>query len=187
MSITVPLLTADELDQFPDDGKRREIIAGVLYVSPAPARPHQELSSDLHFFLYQAIDQSGAGRVFSAPVDVRFSEHNQVQPDLLAIRRERLDIYQGHTVHGAPDIVVEILSPSNASYDEVEKRQLYAAAGVPEYWILDPRVRRLTILRLSGDEYEAVEPVESLLRSTAVVDFDIDPADLFAKLTPDIS
>ena len=118
MSVTTRLLTAGELDQFPDDGKRREVIAGVLYESPAPGRRHQELSSHLQFLLYQAFVQSGSGMVFTAPVDVRVSVLDQVQPAILAIRNDRLDIYRGSTVHGAPDIVVKILSPSNPSYEK---------------------------------------------------------------------
>ncbi|CAN5532808.1 Uma2 family endonuclease [soil metagenome] len=183
MSIATQTVSADELDQFPDDGKRREVIGGELHVSPAPSRTHQELSAHLLFLLYGAIVQPCAGMVYAAPVDVRFSGVDQVRPDLLAIRRERLGIYRGHTVHGAPDIVVEILSPSNPAYDEVEKRRLYAAGGVPEYWIVDPEARRMTILRLTGEEYHVVEPVDGNVRSESIVDFAIDPSELFARLT----
>jgi Uma2 family endonuclease len=109
--------------------------------------------------------------VYATPVDVRLSEHDQVQPDLLAIRRDRRHIYRGHTVHGAPDIVVEILPPSNPGYDEVEKRRL-----------VDPVERTLTILRPGGDSYEPVAPEGGVLCSTAIVDFTIDPAALFALL-----
>jgi len=87
MSVQTRLLTADELDQFPDDGKRCEIIAGELYVTPAPARQHQELAVQLCYLLYQAVELTGWGKVFFAPVDVRFSTHHQVQPDLLVIRK----------------------------------------------------------------------------------------------------
>lgn len=126
----------------------------------------------------------GTGKVFAAPVDVRFSATDQVQPDLLAIRKGRLGIYQGHTVRGTPDIVVEILSPSNSRYDEVEKKRLYASGGAPEYWIVDPKLQALMILRLTGSGYIEVEPENGLLRSTAVADFTIDPAALFANVTP---
>src|SRR5680860_1564 len=99
MSVTTRLLTVDDLDQFPDDGKRREIIAGELYVTPAPARQHQELAVQLCYLLYQAVELTGWGKVFFAPVDVRFSAHHQVQPDLLVIRKERMGSYRGNTVH----------------------------------------------------------------------------------------
>ncbi len=183
MSIKTRLLTVDELDQFPDDGKRREIIAGELYVSPAPAREHQKLAIHLSYLLYQAIELSGWGEVYFAPVDVRFSAHDQVQPDLLVIRKERREIYRGNTVYGPPDIVVEILSPSNRTYDVVEKGRLYAAAGVPEYWILDPITREFRILALVEGRYVPVEPDGEVLRSTVVPGLAVDPAALFAKLS----
>lgn len=182
MAIQIPLLTADELEQFPDDGKRREIIAGELYVSPAPTRDHQELSGHLYVLLYEAVVNTGLGHVYFAPVDVRFSERDQVQPDLLVIQQERLDIYQGHIVFGAPDIIVEILSPSNRSVDLTEKHRLYAEHGVPEYWILDPDARTFQMLTLADGRYVPVTPERGLLRSTVIPDLAVDQAELFARL-----
>jgi Uma2 family endonuclease len=184
MSAATTLLTADELDQFPDNGKRREIVGGELHVSPAPAEHHQDLSMRLSYFLYEMINLSGAGKAYAAPVDVRFSPTDQVQPDLLAIWKERLDIYQGHVVNGTPDIVIEILSSPTARYDEVEKKLLYADNGVPEYWIVDPKLRILTIYRLAEDGYVEVEPENGPLRSTAIVDFMVDPASHSANVEP---
>jgi Uma2 family endonuclease len=182
MSILIPLITADDLEQFPDDGKRREVIAGELYVSPAPARNHQELSSDLHFLLYEAVVNTGLGRVFHAPVDVRFTEGDQVQPDLLVILKDRLDIYRGHIVHGAPDVVVEILSPSNRTVDLVEKARLYAEHAVPEYWILDPIEKTIQLFRHEGGRHVIVAPEAGVLHSAVVPGLAIDPAKLFAQL-----
>ncbi len=182
MSTATTLLTADQLDQFPNDGKRREVIEGELYVSPSAARNHQDLSMHLSMIFYRAIYEEGAGRVFATP-DVRFSEIDQVQPDLVVIRSDRLGIYEGHIVHGPPDIVVEILSPSNARYDQIEKRRLYEKYGVSEYWIVDPKLQMLTILRLTDGVYVETEPENGLLRSTAIVDFTIDPEALFARVS----
>jgi Uma2 family endonuclease len=188
MSAAAALLTAKDLDQFPNDGKRREIIGGELYVSPAPAEDHQNLSMILSHFLYETINVSGAGKAYASPVDVWFSETDRVQPDLLAIRADNLGIYEGgQTVHGAPDIVVEILSPSSENYDRIEKRQLYEMHGVPEYWIVDPKRHMLTILRLTDVGYVEIEPENGLLRSTAITEFSVDVATLFAKVLPDRS
>ena len=182
MSILIPLLTADELDQFPDDGKRREIIAGELYVSAAPAKPHQQLAGHLFVLLYNEVVLNELGEVYFAPVDVRFSERDQVQPDLLVILHERRDIYRGNTVYGAPDIVVEILSPSNRSVDLVEKARLYAAGGVGEYWILDPIGHTLQMLRLEDGRHVPVAPERGLMHSTVIPGFVIDQTALFARL-----
>ncbi len=183
MSIKTRLLTVDELDQFPDDGKRREIIAGELYVSPAPAREHQKLAGQLFLLFHQAIELSGWGEVYFAPVDVRFSINDQVQPDLLVIRKERREIYRGNTVYGAPDVVVEILSPSNRTYDEVEKARLYAEASVPEYWILDPITHDFRMLTLIDGRHVPVTPEGGFFRSTVVPKLAVDPAALFASLS----
>ncbi len=182
MPVQTRLLTADELDQFPDDGKRREIIAGELYVSPAPSREHQELAAHLFALLYRQIVEPGLGMVYFAPVDVRFSINDQVQPDLLVIRKERREIYRGNTVYGAPDVVVEILSPSNRSYDMVEKARLYAEGSVPEYWILDPIAHVIRILALVEGRHVPVTPEGGVLRSTVVPGLVVDPAALFARL-----
>jgi Uma2 family endonuclease len=184
MSVATHLLTADELDQFPDDGKRREVIGGELYVSPAPSTEHQDLSMHLSVMLYRAIYESGAGKVFASPIDVRFSDDDQVQPDLLAIKTDRLDICQGRIVHGAPDIVVEILSPSTESYDRIEKKHLYEQYGVPEYCIVDSVLRQATMSHLIDGRYVETETEDGVLHSTAITDFTIDLAALFAKAEP---
>jgi Uma2 family endonuclease len=182
MTVLMPLLTADDLEQFPDDGKRREVIGGVLYVSVTPTRVHQRLSFLLARLLGEAVYDTGWGEAYYAPVDVRFSERDQVQPDLLVIRKERLGIYRGHIVHGAPDIVIEIISPSNGMVDLVEKAQLYAANDVPEYWIFDPAARTCQQYRLEDGQHVPVFPDGDTFRSTVVPDLAIDSQELFARL-----
>jgi len=103
----------------------------------------------------------------------------------LRISHERLDIGRGNTVYGAPDIVVEILSPSNRNYDEVEKARLYENAGVLEYWILDPITRQFQLLTLAEGAYVPISPESRILRSTVVPGLVVDPAALFASLDSD--
>jgi Uma2 family endonuclease len=184
MTYVLPLVTVDQLDnEFPDDGKRREIIDGELYVSAAPAREHQELSGNLYSFLRDHLRASGWGKVYYSPVDVKFSNYRQVQPDLIVIRRDHLDRYRGHTVDGPPDIVVEIISPSGRTYDLREKANLYARYGVPEYWIADPLAPSFQMLALIDGRHVPVVPDETgLLHSTVVSRLIVDPAALFADL-----
>ncbi|MGH2531124.1 MAG: Uma2 family endonuclease [Thermomicrobiales bacterium] len=120
--------------------------------------------------------------MYYAPVDVRFADDTQVQPDLLVIRNERRHIYQGNTVHGAPDIVVEIISPSNPAYDQVAKRRLYEAAGVLEYWMADPGARTFRMLALRNGPYVPVEPIAGVFHATVVPGLTVDPLALFAAL-----
>jgi Uma2 family endonuclease len=182
MSITTHLLTYRDLEQFPDDGMRYEIIDGELYVAAAPLEIHQRTSGELNDVLRQAVIKTGWGWVYYAPVDVRFADDKQVQPDLLVIRHERRHIYQGNTVHGAPDIVVEIISPSNPAYDQVAKRRLYESGGVPEYWLVDPHERTFQMLALRDGSYVPVESVDGVFTSTVVPGLTVDPAAIFAVL-----
>jgi Uma2 family endonuclease len=180
MSIPTQLLTYRDLEQFPDDGMRYEIIDGVLYASASPLEIHQWVSGELYAVLRQVVIKTGWGWVYYAPVDVRFAEDSQVQPDLLVIRRDRLHIYQGSTVHSAPDLVVEIISPSNPAYDQVAKRRLYEEGGVLEYWLVDPAARTFLILALRHGVSVPVEPIDGVVHSTVVPGLTVDPVAIFA-------
>jgi Uma2 family endonuclease len=183
MPITTELLTYKDLEQVPDDGLRYEIIDGELYVAAAPAKLHQRLSRRLLLVINTAVETGGWGEVFYAPVDVRFSVHSQVQPDILFIRRERAGIYRGNTVYEPPDLLVEILSPSNRSYDEKIKRELYERMGVPELLIADPDTPALRLFVLRDGRYVEVEPdADGRLHSTVVPGLVFDPATLLANL-----
>jgi Uma2 family endonuclease len=184
MTIATRRYTHKDLDDTPDDGKRYEIIGGELIVSAAPVRPHQKLLYRFTRLVGDHVDERGFGEVYFAPVDVEFSEEDVVQPDLLFLRADRLDIYQGNTVYGPPDVVLEIHSPSSSARDKTDKFALYERGGVREYWQADPAGRTLTIhwLNESG-RYERVEPVDGVLRSRVLPDLRIDVAALFAGLS----
>ncbi|MGH2531722.1 MAG: Uma2 family endonuclease [Thermomicrobiales bacterium] len=183
MSILTQPLTYKDLEQFPDDGKRYEIIDGELYVAAAPAKSHQRLSRRLLRAIDGAAEASGSGEVFYAPVDVRFSETSQVQPDILFIRREQSAIYRGNTVYGPPDLVVEILSPSNRAYDVSVKTPLYQRSGVQELLIADPDTPALRLFALREGRYVEVEPdADGRLHSHVVPGLVLDPSTLLADL-----
>lgn len=183
MARVIPFLTVDQLNnEFPDDGKRREVIDGELYVSAAPAREHQEFSGNLYMFFREHFRRTGWGKVYYSPVDVKFSEYSQVQPDLIVLRRDHPNRYRGHTVDGPPDIIVEILSPSNRGYDLVEKARLYASAGSPEYWVADPLEPSFQILALRDGQYVLVEPDgDGIVHSTVVPGLAVDPSVIFTE------
>jgi hypothetical protein len=119
--------------------------------------------------------------VFHASLDVVLSRIRVVVPDHVAVRADRLEIIQPRGIFGAPDLVCEILSPSNRHYDQNRKRRLYASAGIPEYWILDPDANTLDQLVLGERSYalDGVHEPGDWLRS-AVFDFELDVAELFA-------
>jgi Uma2 family endonuclease len=144
--------TYAEFERLPvDDGNRYEIIAGELVVSPGPGLPHQELLGRLHVLLRPFVDAHRLGRVILSPFDVLFAEGDYLVPDLLFVRSDRASIVRGRGVEGAPDLVVEILSPSTSFRDRGIKRERYALYGVAEYWVIDPRAARIDVYRLLED------------------------------------
>jgi Uma2 family endonuclease len=130
--------------QLPDD-QRYEVIGGRLFMTPAPKGRHQTVVSRIAAILWHFVIGAGLGKVMVAPYDVLLSEHDVVQPDILFISKERLSMYDEEgPLRGAPDLVIEVLSPSTAQRDRVEKRALYARSGVRVYWLVDPEDRSIT-------------------------------------------
>ena len=137
---------------FPDDGKRHEIIDGVHYVTPSPVTRHQAISGRLYLSLGNFLaEHPQLGRVFFAPFDVIFTRWDVVEPDLLVIAGDQLDILTTKNVQGAPAIVVEILSPGTRKVDESIKRRLFDRGGVREYWLIDPELDLVKVYRRSAD------------------------------------
>jgi Uma2 family endonuclease len=126
-------------EQLPDDGNRYEVLDGVLYMSTAPGFNHQQVIMQLILLVGQPLHRSGLAIVSMAPIGLIMPGADPVQPDFLLIRRERAGmIADDGRIRGVPDLVAEVLSPSNPELDTVVKRGVYARAGVPEYWIVRP-------------------------------------------------
>src|SRR5712692_233365 len=151
VTIVAPKLTYEDLRRLPEDGKRYELIDGEVYMTPSPSTKHQAVVGNLYAALRQLVVERDLGKVFLAPFDVVFGERTAVQPDLLFIRKERLSILTDLNVQGAPDLVIEVLSPSTAAFDRETKLQVYARAGVPELWYVDPKEEIVEVLNLSPD------------------------------------
>lgn len=145
--------TYDDLRLMPEDGLRYEVIDGDLLVTPAPTITHQTISKRIQFALMQQIEQRGLGQVYNAPVDLIFSRLRTVQPDLLVVRTERTNFITERGVETAPDLVIEILSPSTEKTDRERKAKLYASEGVREYWIVDAALRCIEVHGLSESGY----------------------------------
>jgi Uma2 family endonuclease len=146
-------LTYDEFRQLPDDGKRYELIHGEVHVSPSPNTRHQTTHSNLFTSLGPHVKTHRLGRLLSTPYDVRLSLDTALQPDLLFISNARAVVILDNYVAGAPDLVVEILSPSTAAHDRATKLALYAEARAPWVWFLDPQAKTEEVLRLEGRRY----------------------------------
>ncbi len=143
--------TWEDVERMPDDGNRYEFIGGRLYMTPAPVTRHQRVSKRLQLALVRLLEETGHGEVFYAPCLVEFpSTSDRVQPDLLFVSNERQGIITEKLMLGAPDLVVEILSPSTAHRDRGIKLDLYARCGVREYWIADPVEDVVDVWRFGG-------------------------------------
>jgi Uma2 family endonuclease len=142
----------DDYLQLPED-KRYEILDGELYVVPAPNTRHQRISKKIETALIRQVEEKGFGEVFHAPYDVVLSAENVTQPDILVVRTERLSVIAEANLLGAPDLVIEVLSPGTREKDLAIKRKIYARFGVQEYWIVDPDAATVEVLTLRESGY----------------------------------
>lgn len=175
--------THEDWETLPDDGNRYEVIDGVLYRTTAPSTFHQWiLFSLVRFVGVPATEQDVAVPTF-APIGVLMPNCDPVQPDFVIVLKEHVGIIRDRRIWGVPDLIVEVLSPSNANFDRRIKMTAYAAAGLPEYVIIDPGARTLTHYRLEPPGRYAVA---AEVGEGATVTFDCLPTiplaitDLFA-------
>ena len=148
------------------EGTLAEVIDDVLYMSPAPTPFHQLAIGNLHLALATFVQERKLGTVFLSPIDVYLDEdHNAVQPDLLFVSKENKLVVARDGLHGSPDLVIEVLSPTNAKHDTMRKKALYEKFGVKEYWIVDPDTRHATGFMLTEKSYIALPEEVSRLVS----------------------
>ncbi len=148
--------TYQDLLSTPEDGKRYELFEGDLVVSPAPTTLHQNTIFNLTLIVGGYVRKEQLGKVFIAPCDVYFREDVVVEPDLLFVSHARLSIVKDEHIAGAPDLAVEVLSPTSEVRDKGYKFKLYAEEGVKEYWLSDYTKRTLQVYRLTPKGFELV-------------------------------
>lgn len=177
------------------DDRRWEIIDGEAFdMTPAPPTLHQEISGNLSGLLWSFLHEKPC-KVFHAPFDVRLPKGNEVdedvktviQPDIVIVCDEKKVDERG--TRGAPDIAVEILSPSTASRDHILKRRLYERHGVKEYWLIDPTNRIMHVYRANAtgtfDGFETLDD-QAALETTLLPGLSVRLAEVFPKLPPRI-
>ncbi len=146
--------TYEDYLALPDDGQRYEIIEGVLYVTNAPNIDHQFTVSEIHRQMGNFVMEHKLGYVLTAPFEIHLSETTRpVQPDIFFIKIENWPSPGAKFFEGAPDLIVEVASPSSVRTDQHVKFSAYERAGVPEYWIVNPKSRFVEVFTLSGGEY----------------------------------
>lgn len=146
--------TLDELHGLPDDGNKYELIHGELFVTPAPTFNHETIGVLLARIIDRYVEANGLGFVYRPRAVIRVSKHSEVEPDLM-VRKMGSDRYADWTDVPTPILVVEVASPTTRRRDRLYKRNLYAEAGIPEYWMVDSDDRTITIVRPGHDDVVA--------------------------------
>jgi Uma2 family endonuclease len=146
------------------DRLRHEIVDGRHFVNPAPSPRHQTVGLRLAFELMRLVEKPGRGRVFIAPIDVHLGPGTVVQPDLVVLHRRHAAMIGPTKITGVPDLLIEVLSPTNRSHDTERKRDRYERAGVREFWLVDPDARRIEQLLLQRRRYRLAALAEHELR-----------------------
>ena len=174
--------TYEDYQQLPE-GAPYELIHGHLVMSPSPTIQHQRLVRKLSQGLTDHVegDERG-GEVFFAPIDVRLSDETVVQPDVLYVSSDRAERIGEEEIDGAPDLVMEVVSPSTSHLDVFDKKRLYEQSGVREYWIVDPDSETVEVHVLADDELTLHERrvEKGTVTSGLLESFTIHLADLFS-------
>jgi Uma2 family endonuclease len=161
--------TAEEYQSLPEDDRQYEVVSGKLELLPSPTTTHQRIIRRLMRIIEDCCEVDYI--IIHAPVDVILSDNETRQPDILMVHRSREHIIHERGIYGAPDLVVEILSPGSAKRDRVMKKESYARFGVPEYWIVDP-------IHLTIEQYVLIRDREPYQSANIFADEDTVRSDL---------
>jgi Uma2 family endonuclease len=177
-----PRNTLEDFLALPE-GVRAEWIDGKIVMAPAPRTAHQEIVGRLHLAFGNWLSARGGGRVLLSPVDVRLPSGDIVEPDLVLVAERNLGIIHELRIEGAPDLLIEVLSPADPTHDRVRKRDLNSRNGVPEYWIVDPDARTVEVLRLDGGTYATLARLEggATLRTPALPGLEVSVSEVFPE------
>ncbi len=153
LALQHPPKTILEVYRMLPEGTRAEVINGRLYMSPAPSLSHQDSTLDLASQIRSFIAKHKIGKVFISPVDVFFDNKNAVQTDIVFVSNERKSILQDDGIYGAPDLVIEVLSPGTRKFDLDQKKRIYEKQGVKEYWVVDPVSKETLGYQVKGSKF----------------------------------
>ena len=151
--VAVKKLTYQDYLKIPEDNLRHEIIDGEHFVTPSPMTNHQDVSAQLFFIIFQWIKKHNPGKLLAAPFDVILSRNNIVVTDIIYISKAHLSVVTEKNIQGAPDFIIEILSPSTSKRDLGIKKNIYETSGVEHYWIVDPDQKTIQTFHLENSRY----------------------------------
>lgn len=181
LSVKMRPLTVYDYRAVPEGGPRYQLIEGEMHMAPAPNRFHQHISRNIEFILLKYLEKNPIGEVYDAPFDVELTDINVYQPDIIFVANEHRSLLNEQGLSGAPDFVVEILSPKTAEMDKGTKREVYARCGVEELWIIDPDARRIHVyyLQKNAETPAATYGVKAKFKSRLFPGLTFDTARIF--------
>jgi len=166
MTVLNPPRTMFEVFKSLPEGTLCQLINNNLVMSPTPTDPHQKILMDISAQLFFYVSKNQLGEVRVAPYDVYFNRKNVYQPDIVFVAKENINKIKEDGLHGAPDLVIEILSPPTAKYDLEDKKDIYERYGVKEYWAVDPVSKQIYFFKLVKDEYVEAETKNAVIKSS---------------------
>jgi len=168
---------------YPTNGKQLQLIAGDFFMTPAPIIFHQDVSRNLETIIYKFVAENNLGKVYYAPTDVVLSTEDVIQPDILFVAKDRLNIIKEKNIKGAPDLIVEILSAKTKKMDSVIKRKLYAKYKVKEYWLVDLDKKQVEVLLLADNKYksEGIYQKGQIIKSQVIQGLKVKVNDIFKR------
>jgi Uma2 family endonuclease len=161
-----PPRTILEVFKMLPEGTRAELIEGILYISPAPFLNHQDALVSLTLQIGNYLAKKKLGKIYVSPVDVYLNDNNAYQPDLVVVLNDNISILKDHGIAGAPDLVVEILSPGTKQFDQVNKKKIYEKSGVKEYWIVDPATKECVGYLLKKGKFSELKKEKGKINSS---------------------
>jgi Uma2 family endonuclease len=180
MSRTTPLKTVEDLRAMPEGGPIFELVSGEAFERETPTARHEQLVQRLHDALSAHVEESDLGAVFRMPWPVELSRYDLICPDLSFVAWGRDGAIGVDGVHGAPELVVEVLSPESSERDLGEKKRLYQWSGIFEYWVVDPEAPAFLGFTKTPGGYEPIANEGLRFRSVLLPEFELDLERLFA-------
>ena len=164
-----------------EEGAPYQLIEGELIISPAPRIIHQRIIARLYRLLDDYVEKNKIGEIFLSPVDVYFSDLNTFQPDLVFVSKEKSNIVGEMKIEGAPDLVIEVLSPEHAYYDLKTKKHIYEKYKVKEYWLVDPIESTIEVFTLAGEKFQLFSKmtVKDSIKSNLLKEFKVKTSEVF--------
>lgn len=159
--VATELFTVSDYRAMPEGPPYYQVVEGELIMAPSPSSFHQDIAGNVFFLLRQHVLKHRLGKVCIAPLDVYLSDTNVFQPDVFFLSKASLPMLRADGVHGAPDLVVEVVSPSNGLLDKKRKRPIYAEHGVKELWLIDPTLQLIHRYDFAVDTAKPVRIVDS--------------------------